>query len=160
MTYHDRIKRTYDRAKEDKRFGESVAFKAACLTNMATAAEADAEVAQLRAALGAICGDLPWPDNDMGYVDLARHVLKTAPVLEEPEMPTAGERLIRSAHEAKAEAEVMLNAAKLCLGVASHISECFGPKCTDPACECNTCMMWKSLGTIKSGFAMVGLFDK
>lgn len=75
-------------------------------------------------------------------------------------MATAGERLIRSAHEAKAEAAVMLDPDKLCVGVASHINEYFGPKCSDPRCQCNTCMMWVSLGTIRYGFDIVGLFDK
>lgn len=75
MSYHDRVKKTYERAKGDKRFGEVVAFKAACLTNMATAAEADAEVTKMRDALRAIAGDIPWPDGDMGYQDLARQAL-------------------------------------------------------------------------------------
>lgn len=85
MTYHDRTKKTYERANSDKRFGEAVAFKAACLTNMATAAEADAEVSQLRAALEAICGERAWPDSDMGYVDLARHALTADHLKEDSE---------------------------------------------------------------------------
>lgn len=75
MSYHARVKRTYERAKDDRRFSEAVAFKAACLTNMATAVEADEEVTRMRAALEAIAGQRAWPDSEMGYVDLARSAL-------------------------------------------------------------------------------------
>lgn len=77
MSYHARVKRTYERAKSEDRFCEVVAFKAACLTNMATAAEADEEVKALRAALAAIAGDAPWPDPDMGFNDLVRQALSS-----------------------------------------------------------------------------------
>jgi hypothetical protein len=77
VNYHERIKRTYERAKDDDRFSEAVAFEAACLTNMAIAVEADAEVKVLRAALAAIAGVAPWPDPEMGFNDLARKALTT-----------------------------------------------------------------------------------
>lgn len=82
MSYHDRVKKTYQRAKVDQRFGPDVAFKAACLTNMATAAEADAEVRVLREALSAIAGDVPWPDPELGFNDLARKALSTDYTME------------------------------------------------------------------------------
>ena len=75
MSYHSRVLKTYRRAKNDDRFTPEIAFKAACLTNMATAAEADAEIGRLRAALSAIAGDAPWPDPEMGFNDLARAAL-------------------------------------------------------------------------------------
>jgi len=71
MRFHDRVKRTYDRAKSDTRYGDAVSFKAACLTNIATAAEADAGIDRLRLALKAIAGEVPWPDPEMGFKDLA-----------------------------------------------------------------------------------------
>ena len=43
VSYHARTKRTYERAKNDDRHDPVVAFKSACLTTMAIAAEADAE---------------------------------------------------------------------------------------------------------------------
>lgn len=82
MSYHDRIAKTYQRAKNDQRFGADVAFKAACLTNMATAAEADAEVMVLRKALSAIAGDIPWPDDEMGFNELARQALSADYLME------------------------------------------------------------------------------
>lgn len=75
MSYHSRVQRTYQRAKNDPRFDSASNFKAACLTNMATAAEADAEVEVLREALRAIAGDVPWPDPEKGFNDLAREAL-------------------------------------------------------------------------------------
>lgn len=80
MGYYNRVTKTYDRAKNDAengRFSAEVALKAACLTNMAIAAEADAEIDRLRAALSAIAGSTPWPDPEMGFNDLARVALSS-----------------------------------------------------------------------------------
>ena len=82
MSYHSRVKRTYQRAKEDRRHEPEVAYKAACLTNMATAVEADAEVKVLRGALRAIAGIDPWPDPDKGFKDLARDALSADYLME------------------------------------------------------------------------------
>lgn len=75
MSYHEKVRKTYFRARDDNRCDPETAFKAACLTNMAIAAEADAEIEGLRNSLRAISGDLPWPDPEKGFKDLAREAL-------------------------------------------------------------------------------------
>ena len=46
--FHRRVQRMYERAKNDDKRDEVTAFKAACLTSMAIAAEADDEIQGLR----------------------------------------------------------------------------------------------------------------
>ena len=40
------------------------------------------EATEMRLALKAIAGDIPWPDDDKGFVDLARSFLKRDSFLE------------------------------------------------------------------------------
>ena len=75
-------------------------------------------------------------------------------------MNDPAQRMILSAHEAAAEAKLMLDPDALLIALSAHVDGHFGPPCAASDPNCLTCQMWAAMATIRNGLAEAGAFDE